>query len=156
MNDYCDHCPVEKHASGLSCLGRTAIGPHPAIGRYCELVDPNDAGYVPGYGASVLQASAEAASSAATDSAEYPSLGKMAMNLAKAAVAFATDGFHTVDDAEFNRRLVICAACEQFDPGPIRCKHPDCGCFMGLKARGRSMECPLGKWTIEPQPAPSS
>lgn len=56
MNDYCEHCPVAKLANGMPCPGRTVIHSRPAVGRYCELVDPSHPAYVPGYDASVLEA----------------------------------------------------------------------------------------------------
>lgn len=151
MNNYCEHCPVAKIGTGAPCLGRTAIPPRPVIRRYCELVDPNHPAHVPGYDASVLEAAARV-----LPEIEYPSLGRQLMNAAQAAVAFAKSGFKTVDQAEIDRRLAICATCEQYDPEQERCRHPDCGCFMRVKARAQSSTCPRDKWVTEPTPGPSS
>ena len=56
--------------------------------------------------------------------------------------AFAKDGFRLVDDAEYQRRLEICEACDFFRE--YRCMK--CGCQLRAKARGRAFRCPLGEW----------
>lgn len=44
-------------------------------------------------------------------------------------------------------RLAVCAACERrYDwHGHDRCA--ECRCFLALKVRSRTSDCPLGKWS---------
>jgi len=50
----------------------------------------------------------------------------------------------------YKKRLEICSGdndylpCERFDPVLSRCL--ECGCFIKIKARLKSMTCPLKKW----------
>lgn len=41
-------------------------------------------------------------------------------------------------------RMRICKTCEQYNLATTQCKK--CGCFMYIKARLKSSECPLKKW----------
>jgi hypothetical protein len=52
------------------------------------------------------------------------------------------DGCALVDDAEYRRRLQVCHACDR--RRGRRCT--ECGCWIGVKARGRAFICPLGRW----------
>jgi len=52
------------------------------------------------------------------------------------------DGCALVDDAEYRRRLGVCHFCDRRTER--RCTA--CGCWIGLKARGRAFTCPLGRW----------
>ncbi len=72
----------------------------------------------------------------------FPPLASQAANLFQAAVAFVGDGCALVDDAEFRRRLEICRGCDR--RAGKRCTA--CGCWIGVKARGRAFACPLGRW----------
>ena len=48
-------------------------------------------------------------------------------------------------------RLAICQDCS-FIKGEgmqMRCLHPQCGCFMAIKAGFRKAKCPIGKWQSE-------
>ena len=72
----------------------------------------------------------------------FPSLATQAANVFESAVAFVGDGFGVVDDAEFRRRLEICRACDRRTGK--RCTA--CGCWIGVKARGRAFHCPIGRW----------
>jgi hypothetical protein len=71
-----------------------------------------------------------------------PSVTRRAMNLAKALAWFTLDRFRTVDQAEYERRLAVCAECEWQDGNWCR----NCGCYLPAKAGGRVWMCPLGKW----------
>ena len=42
------------------------------------------------------------------------------------------------------KRLDICKKCEHFRSWSNQCGK--CGCFMNIKTRFRSLECPEGKW----------
>ncbi|MGE5608238.1 MAG: DUF6171 family protein [Bacillota bacterium] len=45
----------------------------------------------------------------------------------------------TVDDAEYERRLTICRACDQFEYGTT-CRH--CGCLVQVRAKLADQTCP--------------
>jgi hypothetical protein len=57
-----------------------------------------------------------------------------------------TGGMRTVNEAEYQRRLAECAACEFFRDNHCL----SCGCRLGgdvvAKARWADGQCPLGKW----------
>jgi hypothetical protein len=69
---------------------------------------------------------------------EKPGMVQRATNFAGALWEHTLDGFAEVDDAEYERRLVICRACPLFDPETVVCRHPDCGCLLERKARWAS------------------
>lgn len=78
--------------------------------------------------------------------AEYPPLLEQIANAAKAAVKFVASGCETAGQAEFDRRLSICEACDQYDAKSKRCRI--CGCKTAAKLRMASERCPLPepKW----------
>ena len=45
---------------------------------------------------------------------------------------------------DYTQRMQICKRCPSYQPTLARCK--ECGCFLGIKARVKSTECPLDKW----------
>jgi Family of unknown function (DUF6171) len=81
---------------------------------------------------------------------DYPSRWQMARNLAGAvgrAVSAVAHGETVTVPAEVHEeRLAICRGCEQFDPGPARCRI--CGCYTNVKLWGAQESCPLPepKW----------
>lgn len=55
------------------------------------------------------------------------------------------------DQAEIERRLATCRACELYVPGKDdaaagRCGHEKCGCYLKFKTWLRAESCPAGKW----------
>jgi hypothetical protein len=72
----------------------------------------------------------------------FPPLATQAANLFQSAVAFVGDGCAMVDEAEYRRRLDVCRTCDR--RAGKRCTA--CGCWIGLKARGRAFTCPLDRW----------
>jgi hypothetical protein len=76
------------------------------------------------------------------DQLSFPPLTSQAANLFQSAVAFVGDDLALVDDAEYRRRLDVCRTCDR--RAGKRCTA--CGCWIGLKARGRAFQCPLRKW----------
>jgi hypothetical protein len=76
------------------------------------------------------------------DQPAFPPLTTQVASLFQSAVAFVGDGLAIVDDAEFRRRLDVCRSCDR--RAGKRCTA--CGCWIGLKARGRAFTCPLGLW----------
>lgn len=53
------------------------------------------------------------------------------------------------DENIINQRFEICKACPELISTTHQCKK--CGCFMNLKTKLVSAECPLGKWgRVEP------
>ena len=83
-------------------------------------------------------------STAQSDPQPPPSLAEKAWNLAAAIAGFVADGCQTVGHAEYAQRLRICDTCEQREAAI--CKQ--CGCYIPLKAQGRAMQCPLGRWPV--------
>jgi hypothetical protein len=77
---------------------------------------------------------------------EYPPLARQAANLARSLWGWMLDRFRVATEGERTRRLAICASCESFDPGPRRCRHLGCGCYLDAKTRMRTEHCPVGKW----------
>ncbi len=77
-----------------------------------------------------------------TNRPALPHLTTQAADLFHSVVAFVGDGCALVDDAEYRRRLSVCHACDRRTGR--RCV--ECGCWIGVKARGRAFECPLGRW----------
>jgi len=49
------------------------------------------------------------------------------------------------------QRLEICKDCSHIkgEGSQMRCLHPQCGCFMWIKAGFRKAKCPIGKWQSE-------
>lgn len=72
-------------------------------------------------------------------------LASMAWDLTKSIAAFVADGFKTVNEEEYKRRLSVCDVCEHRKGQ--RCSV--CGCFVALKAKGRAWDCPDGRWEQE-------
>lgn len=81
---------------------------------------------------------------------KYPSLVRMAKNLAGSLVdtakEYARSGDLLVEEDEFLDRLEICCSCDLFDPDQIRCTDESCGCFLKAKGRLVAMMCPLYLW----------
>jgi hypothetical protein len=80
----------------------------------------------------------------------YPPIAEQAANAAKAAGRFVASGLKTVDKAEYERRLAICKACDQYDAKQARCVL--CGCRTKYKLRMATESCPLDppKWLADP------
>lgn len=76
---------------------------------------------------------------------EYPSLGRRALNLAGAVASHVASGLAVVDDGEKVRRIGICRSCPSYAAAEGRCL--ECGCYMEIKARWESGDCPSGRWT---------
>jgi Family of unknown function (DUF6171) len=71
-------------------------------------------------------------------------IGNAVSALGRATGQILSGGKLRVDDAEFERRMTLCRACDQYRG--VRCAV--CGCVAKLKARLQSEtgQCPLGKW----------
>ena len=48
------------------------------------------------------------------------------------------------DEETANQRYAICLECPELIGLTKQCKQ--CGCFMAMKTKIKSAECPLGKW----------
>lgn len=68
------------------------------------------------------------------------------MAIGRAGKALATGKKIAVPPEEQERRLAICHGCDQYDPGPDKCKV--CGCVAVWKTRLATEHCPLNppKW----------
>ena len=75
-----------------------------------------------------------------------PSLAQRAMNLGRAIVRHVADKGQTVADDSYEMRLAVCRECELCDTARMVCRHQSCGCFLQIKARWQSEDCPLKKW----------
>lgn len=73
---------------------------------------------------------------------DEPSVGQKLWNIATSLAAFVADGCRTVAASEYDARLQVCQACEE----RVETRCLKCGCHLPIKARARSMKCPLGKW----------
>lgn len=81
------------------------------------------------------------------DSQEQPSLPPtitMAKNVVAALAKHVAGGMKKVTLPQFKERIATCNTC------PLRlknrCTHPDCGCFIDVKAWWATEDCPAGKW----------
>jgi tetratricopeptide (TPR) repeat protein len=75
-----------------------------------------------------------------------PGMLRMALSATKAMANFVGAGFQTAPPEMQQKRLQTCAACEHFTG--MRCKI--CGCFIQVKSRMLSEDCPIGKWPAVP------
>lgn len=123
----CGHCPV---AEGV-CHGES-------VPRMCQLADPSHPDHDPRY-APLLVEQAKGV---------YPSPAGLVANFAADLWSWAVSGFMTTTEEERARRIAICESCEFFDPGPRRCKHLGCGCFLDEAVKLKTKHCPLNppKW----------
>lgn len=69
-----------------------------------------------------------------------------AWNLARAVARFVADGCRTVTQQQYRQRLETCQGCEYRKGG----KCLECSCWVQLKARLWTEDCPAGKWTPNP------
>ena len=76
------------------------------------------------------------------ESTAFPPIAAQVASLFHSAVAFVGDGCAVADDAEYRRRLDVCRNCDR----RVGKRCTECGCWIGLKARGRAFTCPLGRW----------
>ena len=78
---------------------------------------------------------------------KYPSMPKMAGNLASATAKHLASGMKKRSDAEQKNCLAICKACNSFVPdSKIGSRCQKCGCRMDIKVRWTTAHCPLKKW----------
>lgn len=66
------------------------------------------------------------------------------LNLTKAVVRHVADGAKVVSDDEYRIRLETCDTCDRRRPEDSMCL--ECGCYLKIKAKWRSEDCPLKKW----------
>ena len=75
---------------------------------------------------------------------KMPSLIEQAKNIATSLAKHVLNGFQHSSRDEFLQRIEACNQCDSFDPETRRCS--ECGCFVLVKTKWASEECPLGKW----------
>ena len=75
---------------------------------------------------------------------QLPSVPQMAKNFAVAAIKHAASGMKKRNDEEVKRLITICNGCDFYFKNTKRCSK--CGCFMNVKARWATANCPIGKW----------
>jgi hypothetical protein len=92
-------------------------------------------------------AEAGAAATLDQDATAGPSLARRAVNLGRAVVRHVADRGQKVSDDLYEARLSACRACSLCDTKRLVCLHKSCGCFLTVKARWQSEDCPLQKWT---------
>lgn len=76
-------------------------------------------------------------------SPKLPSVWQQAKNLGKAALKHAANLFQICPDEVIEMRKGICGSCDKLNP-ERRCS--ECGCYVDVKAKWASEECPLKKW----------
>lgn len=74
---------------------------------------------------------------------ELPSLWQQAKNLGKAVVKHAANLFQIAPDSVIEMRKSICDSCDKLN-AERRCS--ECGCYVDVKTKWASEECPLKKW----------
>ena len=84
---------------------------------------------------------------AETVAVEGPGVFRRALNFGQAVARHAVDGAVNVDDSVYEQRLAVCQDCSLCEQSRMVCSHPNCGCYLSVKARWQSESCPLGKWT---------
>jgi hypothetical protein len=85
--------------------------------------------------------------SAGSGRGSRPGIVQKVWNVATALAAFVADSGRTVTAEHYQVRLEICDGCDRRRNN----KCLACGCSLALKARGRAMKCPLGKWPEIPK-----
>jgi tetratricopeptide (TPR) repeat protein len=75
-----------------------------------------------------------------------PGMLRMALSATKAMANFMGTGFKVASPELQQKRLQTCATCEHFTG--MRCQI--CGCFIQVKSRMLSEDCPIGKWPAVP------
>lgn len=78
---------------------------------------------------------------------ELPKTGTMAKNFIKAIGNHIKDGGKKVSKEDYEERLKQCDKCVFHKNN--RCTHMKCGCFLTKKARWKSEQCPIGRWSNE-------
>ena len=73
---------------------------------------------------------------------EFAPVAQQAVSFFKSLAKHMMNGFKYASDDEYKRRLEICNECESNRND--RCV--ECGCFVSIKAKWASEECPLRKW----------
>lgn len=79
-------------------------------------------------------------------SSEGPGVIRTAMNFGKAIVRHTLSGGRKVSDEVYEQRLAICRTCPSCELSTMRCREVSCGCWLSVKGRWASEECPLGRW----------
>jgi hypothetical protein len=83
---------------------------------------------------------------------ELPGIGKMAVGFATAATKHILSGRPQRTNEQIEKIQKICKGCDKFTiiKGKERCT--ECGCFLSVKRRWATADCPLGKWPDELRP----
>lgn len=92
------------------------------------------------------QIEAEEAAALMADESSGPGLLQRAWNFSRAAVRHIADAGREVDECTREKRLAVCRDCPDCDTERFVCRHQSCGCFLNIKARWESEDCPAGKW----------
>lgn len=71
-----------------------------------------------------------------------PGTAAQLLSVAGAAARFVADGMRLCSDDVYRARLEVCKCCDQL----LGDRCAACGCFVSVKARGRALKCPVGKW----------
>lgn len=77
-------------------------------------------------------------------SQKEPSLLSKAINLVKGTAEHVVSGAENVSKEEFKKRIDICNSCIHFVGKKEICGI--CGCYMSVKAKWKTSECPKDKW----------
>lgn len=85
---------------------------------------------------------------------EFPPLQEQIQNIIEATTKATQEALNggeifTSDQIQ-EQRLLICSVCDSLDKDTARCT--ECGCFVQIKSRVTTEQCPLGKWDDEYAP----
>jgi glycosyltransferase involved in cell wall biosynthesis len=83
------------------------------------------------------------------DKKPLPSAWKQGWNFLKATARHAAQGFGTLDDERYEKRISLCTLC----PSRNNDRCGECGCFIEAKASWPTESCPLGIWQPEEENA---
>lgn len=78
------------------------------------------------------------------ESKNEPTFVNKALNFSKSVVKHVATGAKNSSEEESAKRMSICESCDRFDKINRTCL--SCGCFLDLKVKWQTSECPLRKW----------
>lgn len=75
---------------------------------------------------------------------EFPSLIEQGKNLISSVQSIVSGDEFLANEVIQQDRMDVCRMCDRYSERRKRCK--ECGCFLEVKVKFASSECPLNKW----------
>lgn len=77
-----------------------------------------------------------------------PNIAKQASSFTKESIRYIKSGMPKRSPDEIDRVKLICKQCDYYQErnGSVRCAK--CGCYLNIKTRWATADCPIGKWTV--------